>query len=119
MMKRALAQAKRLCRRQSGALGQIMLIASDLGGGMALMEQQRIEIEFDRMDGAHAGRCPARGLALAASAQEIVRAAAIFIGEQFDLRRRRYFARRSEEHTSELQSLMRTSYAVFCLQKKK
>src|SRR3546814_3061978 len=24
---------------------------------------------------------------------------------------------RSEEHTSELQSLMRTSYAVFCLQK--
>src|SRR3546814_2521262 len=26
---------------------------------------------------------------------------------------------RSEEHTSELQSLMRTSYAVFCLQTKK
>src|SRR3546814_5657384 len=25
--------------------------------------------------------------------------------------------RRSEEHTSELQSLMRTSYAVFCLKK--
>src|SRR3546814_9761465 len=28
-------------------------------------------------------------------------------------------ALRSEEHTSELQSLMRISYAVFCLQKKK
>src|SRR3546814_9722837 len=28
-------------------------------------------------------------------------------------------ANRSEEHTSELQSLMRNSYAVFCLQKKK
>src|SRR3546814_5452909 len=28
-------------------------------------------------------------------------------------------ARRSEEHTSELQSLMRSSYAVFCLKKKK
>src|SRR3546814_7430667 len=27
--------------------------------------------------------------------------------------------RRSEEHTSELQSLMRISYAVFCLNKKK
>src|SRR3546814_3451065 len=26
---------------------------------------------------------------------------------------------RSEEHTSELQSLLRTSYAVFCLKKKK
>src|SRR3546814_1776930 len=44
-------------------------------------------------------------------------------------RRRRYLAawqqadrretRRSEEHTSELQSLMRISYAVFCLKKKK
>src|SRR3546814_4000671 len=29
------------------------------------------------------------------------------------------FAVRSEEHTSELQSLMRISYAVFCLKKKK
>src|SRR3546814_9580604 len=28
-------------------------------------------------------------------------------------------AMRSEEHTSELQSLMRISYAVFCLKKKK
>src|SRR3546814_1472864 len=32
----------------------------------------------------------------------------------------RFFATgRSEEHTSELQSLMRISYAVFCLKKKK
>src|SRR3546814_2774923 len=29
------------------------------------------------------------------------------------------YRKRSEEHTSELQSLMRISYAVFCLQKKK
>src|SRR3546814_5737750 len=29
------------------------------------------------------------------------------------------FGYRSEEHTSELQSLMRISYAVFCLKKKK
>src|SRR3546814_2887983 len=29
------------------------------------------------------------------------------------------FLERSEEHTSELQSLMRISYAVFCLKKKK
>src|SRR3546814_5265019 len=33
--------------------------------------------------------------------------------------RRRLRALRSEEHTSELQSLMRISYAVFCLKKKK
>src|SRR3546814_7313147 len=32
---------------------------------------------------------------------------------------RRGSPRRSEEHTSELQSLMRISYAVFCLKKKK
>src|SRR3546814_5137858 len=32
---------------------------------------------------------------------------------------RRRGRRRSEEHTSELQSLMRISYAVFCLKKKK
>src|SRR3546814_8328246 len=30
----------------------------------------------------------------------------------------RHGSERSEEHTSELQSLMRTSYAVFCLKKK-
>src|SRR3546814_2820201 len=29
-----------------------------------------------------------------------------------------FLSRRSEEHTSELQSLMRISYAVFCLKKK-
>src|SRR3546814_5143878 len=34
-------------------------------------------------------------------------------------RRRRSVPARSEEHTSELQSLMRISYAVFCLKKKK
>src|SRR3546814_10216668 len=33
--------------------------------------------------------------------------------------RRFYPQGRSEEHTSELQSLMRISYAVFCLKKKK
>src|SRR3546814_10214689 len=35
------------------------------------------------------------------------------------LRSVRRGGRRSEEHTSELQSLMRSSYAVFCLKKKK
>src|SRR3546814_9856954 len=34
------------------------------------------------------------------------------------LRQAKQAAERSEEHTSELQSLMRISYAVFCLQKK-
>src|SRR3546814_7608297 len=38
----------------------------------------------------------------------------IGLGDGFPAHRRR-----SEEHTSELQSLMRISYAVFCLKKKK
>src|SRR3546814_3447297 len=37
----------------------------------------------------------------------------------FHLRKGVKFHDRSEEHTSELQSLMRISYAVFCLKKKK
>src|SRR3546814_5422156 len=38
-----------------------------------------------------------------------------YVGFDIDL----WDAIRSEEHTSELQSLMRISYAVFCLKKKK
>src|SRR3546814_4959702 len=41
---------------------------------------------------------------------------AILVGHAF--RRETYAPCRSEEHTSELQSLMRISYAVFCLKKK-
>src|SRR3546814_1286640 len=40
-------------------------------------------------------------------------------GERVDHRKIGRAAIRSEEHTSELQSLMRISYAVFCLKKKK
>src|SRR3546814_9880785 len=43
-----------------------------------------------------------------------------FIDDQHDVALvRRGMGHRSEEHTSELQSLMRISYAVFCLTKKK
>src|SRR3546814_8339332 len=41
---------------------------------------------------------------------------AVDVRVRFDRQRLRL---RSEEHTSELQSLMRISYAVFCLKKKK
>src|SRR3546814_294062 len=40
------------------------------------------------------------------------------VGGQHDDRDHGMNAKRSEEHTSELQSLMRISYAVFCLKKK-
>src|SRR3546814_6441152 len=41
-----------------------------------------------------------------------------FISCDFAVEHRRRRVIRSEEHTSELQSLMRISYAVFCLKKK-
>src|SRR3546814_7489664 len=50
------------------------------------------------------------------SAQEMNRLTAQ-AGQQYRPEDRKRF--RSEEHTSELQSLMHTSYAVFCLKKKK
>src|SRR3546814_9919828 len=46
----------------------------------------------------------------------------LMMGVQSAAQRHIFFAERkarSEEHTSELQSLMRISYAVFCLKKKK
>src|SRR3546814_2380377 len=46
---------------------------------------------------------------------EIVLGAALFLFATLSLSWRMAWARRSEEHTSELQSLMRISYAAFCL----
>src|SRR3546814_9785942 len=46
----------------------------------------------------------------------------VFVNPQHEIKEGRVrvvIPERSEEHTSELQSLMRTSYAVFCLTKKK
>src|SRR3546814_6923257 len=48
---------------------------------------------------------------------DIMTSAALATAEKIAARRLQ--KERSEEHTSELQSLMRISYAVFCLQKKK
>src|SRR3546814_4955869 len=55
------------------------------------------------------------GRSQAATAQQAERMSVRAYCEQAGLRD----AKRSEEHTSELQSLMRISYAVFCLKKKK
>src|SRR3546814_5221917 len=41
------------------------------------------------------------------------------VAERIEIARNEGQRGRSEEHTSELQSLMRISYAVFCLKKKK
>src|SRR3546814_1586136 len=51
------------------------------------------------------------------SSHEVLCRTGRFFGRDGDLRGRRDRTR-SEEHTSELQSLMRISYAVFCLKNK-
>src|SRR3546814_4543235 len=87
---------------------------------------------FRSRPGAPARRARALHLAVGRNRRH-ARGAAPLQGERSDDRGRRQCAdeqhgargrpaapdpRRSEEHTSELQSLMRISYAVFCLKKK-
>src|SRR3546814_10468937 len=43
----------------------------------------------------------------------------VWLGCTYNVKIRAHLRFRSEEHTSELQSLMRISYAVFCLKQKK
>src|SRR3546814_6305848 len=64
---------------------------------------------------------PAAGLAVARMAAHITYLSEAGLTAQFGrkLQDRPGKPNRSEEHTSELQSLMRISYAVFCLKKKK
>src|SRR3546814_5021727 len=61
------------------------------------------------------GRRPARGTVTAGAGKTDRPRPVQRARDQCNARRRA----RSEEHTSELQSLMRISYAVFCLKKKK
>src|SRR3546814_1650385 len=70
-------------------------------------------------------RCPSRGGPVpkdgrtTASATGVVNLRLKWIGTETIPAGLSRSPRRSEEHTSELQSLMRISYAVFCLKKKK
>src|SRR3546814_3863889 len=76
----------------------------DLGGG----EQRAADRDALRLAARQALRPAPQKMA---NAQKLRR----FVEAHPAVRRQR----RSEEHTSELQSLMRISYAVFCLKKKK
>src|SRR3546814_7292583 len=82
-------------------------------GAVALeeVEQQALEVGRDldvhgRRDG-RADAADGHGAAVEEAGQDVVA-----VGADDEL------GHRSEEHTSELQSLMRISYAVFCLKKK-
>src|SRR3546814_5469266 len=69
------------------------------------VEPRRLDMELA------AGRA---ALVLAIGLEKLVEADVVNVGSNDQSR-----LGRSEEHTSELQSLMRISYAVFCLKKKK
>src|SRR3546814_1158107 len=77
--------------RDDVRLHLVMARVEDAVRHLLLFEKVREQLRFFDRDGADQHRLAAFGV-------------------EFDLR--------SEEHTSELQSLMRISYAVFCLKKK-
>src|SRR3546814_5743601 len=106
--------------------------SSDLIAGVrenrALMERAFDEIDAALADGGIAdifpeGRLTTDGeIAAFKSGVERILARAADAGRPVPvvpMALRGMWASRSEEHTSELQSLMRISYAVFCLKKKK
>src|SRR3546814_1504495 len=65
------------------------------------------------------GEHPAQALMQAADSVVAEQTRKLAIQRRFQADMREIWFMRSEEHTSELQSLMRSSYAVFCLKKKK
>src|SRR3546814_2627240 len=78
---------------------------------------------LDAMGGGRLGLCGdvgrAAALPFARHRQDPLGHAASRLQEREEAEEPDPLVRRSEEHTSELQSLMRISYAVFCLKKKK
>src|SRR3546814_4324312 len=84
--------------RQPGA--QLSQVARDIGVGAGVLGRWRRELETDKAKAFACSGVP-RDQEMATLKRELARVKT-----------------RSEEHTSELQSLMRISYAVFCLKKK-
>src|SRR3546814_2402374 len=77
--------------------------------------ERKVEFRFERGPGGDFGVAPVDEKT--GRAFDMVGAAAD-VGHAGEFGLRDLAAQRSEEHTSELQSLMRISYAVFCLKKK-
>src|SRR3546814_4643270 len=86
-------------RCRFGAASLLLLDAADGLDGQA---QAALVVGLDDLDAD-----------LLADLEHIVDVGDAIVGDFGDVQQR------SEEHTSELQSLMRSSYAVFCLKKKK
>src|SRR3546814_6217546 len=93
-----------------GSREGVRITVSDSGIGIAPEQQERVFSPFNREDEGVGSSIGGLGLAL-------VRRYVSLHGGTVELHSE-VGSGRSEEHTSELQSLMRISYAVFCLKKK-
>src|SRR3546814_2123548 len=101
-----------MLRERRGIIGLAIGQARDAGVGAGAGQEFGQYVDLARERGADRPRENRRG-ALAIARKADFRAAP---GDRRDERLARH---RSEEHTSELPSLMRISYAVFCLKKTK
>src|SRR3546814_1970274 len=84
--------------------------------------RRRLRVGTDRASTGAARSIPWRRPAAVPSpacGRELRMRVAVLRGEAIQIRKHGLWRNRSEEHTSEIQSLMRISYAVFCLKKKK
>src|SRR3546814_3417677 len=109
------------------ALGFSMCL-DDFGAGAASFQYLRaLDVDYVKIDGTYTRRLLSserdslllRKLCdLCADLKIETIAEMVELEDQVD-KLRSLGVKRSEEHTSELQSLMRISYAVFCLKKKK
>src|SRR3546814_4739772 len=107
-------------RRPDSSTG--MMTEWTSGGG----RREGIEVTVDRLGPAHPGFWPDAADPVGEARDETEILADMLLADQPDRHDaargdgdRRPEEARSEEHTSELQSLMRISYAGFCLKKKK
>src|SRR3546814_6635293 len=91
---------------------EISTLPTDFSGSLGAGAQEMLLTELAALDEQKAKLAEARGRLILDEAKTRIAATPIDGA-------RATATSRSEEHTSELQSLMRISYAVFCLKKKK
>src|SRR3546814_9900389 len=89
------------------------------GGAAGIMFEGEVELVGEDRFQPGKARFGAEGEIIAADIARTVADDVRAVGARIERRRLDRDEIRSEEHTSELQSLMRISYSVFCLNKKK
>src|SRR3546814_10006562 len=103
-----------VCSSDLQPLGDPLVIAAlDPRRDVALVRQEQRPLDLEPIGGESLE--PQHGLRRRRARPEILP----HTGLSVEIGTDRAAPQRSEEHTSELQSLMRISYAVFCLKKKK